>query len=185
MIRELRRLLFTSSVDVFPFLAASALPTWQNWIRVRHALKFTLRRKPIIPPSPPLSHPDRQIPTISVSLESDDEQLGESKRARKSKKNSSNQDNGAVGMADETDVDDESMQFVRTYHRRRRLGENETTQSSTLERHDTSATQSRLTSSPIDDEPLLTRKQSKIGKSSSALPKRQVRSRSINRQQQC
>ena len=88
-------------------------------------------------------------------------------------------------MGDETDVDDESMQFVRTYHRRRGLEENETTQSSTLERHDTSATQSRLTSSPIDDEPLLTRKQSKIGKSSSALPKRQVRSRSINRQQHC
>lgn len=152
-----------SSVDVFP-LASSSMPTWQNWIRVRHALKFTLRRKPTIPHSPPLSHLDRQIPTISVSLESDDEHLSENKRTKKSKKNNHlSNDNGATGMADETDLDDESMQFVRTYHRRR-LEENETTQSSSIERHDTSATNIPLTSAPMDDDALLTRKQSKIGR---------------------
>lgn len=140
------------------------MPAWQNWIRVRHALKFTLRRKPTTAHSPPLSHIDRQIPTISVSLESDDEHLSENKQAKKTKKiSTTNNDNGATGMPDETDLDDESIQFVRGYHRQR-LDENEATQSSSFERHDLSSTNIQLTSSPIDDESSLTRKQSKIGR---------------------
>ena len=143
---------------------SSSLPTWHNWVRVRHALKFSLRRKQPSASSPPLAHPDRQIPTISVSIESDEEHLEEQKRQKKKKKSTiTGIDTRRALLADETDLDDESTHFVRAYHQRR-LDGNETTNSSSTDRQDTSSSNVPSHALAMDDETTLTRKQSKIGR---------------------
>ena len=147
------------------FQGSSSLTTWHNWVKVRHALKFSLRRKQPSPNSPPSLHRDRQIPTISVSIESDEEHLEEHRRQKKKKNNNNSintNDNRRAVLADETDLDDESTQFVRAHHRQR-LDGNETTHSSSTDRQDTSSSNVPLHSSTMDDETILTRKQSKIG----------------------
>jgi len=67
-------------------------------------------------------------------------------------------DNRPILVGEETDQDDESTQFIRTYHKGR-LEENETTNSSSVDRQETPTS----INTNIDDENLLTRKQSKIG----------------------
>lgn len=111
-------------------------------------------------------HLDRQIPTISVSIESDEEHPEEHRRQKKKNNNNSinTNDNRRAVIADETDLDDESMQFVRAHHQRR-LDGNETTHSSSTDRQDTSSSHVPLRSLALDDETILTRKQSKIGQS--------------------
>lgn len=66
-------------------------------------------------------------------------------------------------IGEETDQDDESTQFIRTYHKGK-LDSNETINSSTIDRQETPISINSISnSSNIDDENLLTRKQSKIG----------------------
>ena len=132
------------------------MPTWN---KVRHALRFSLRRKPESPTHASLANIQRQIPTISISIESDDDQLQVEKLVKmKKKKLLITNDNRQILGAEDTDQDDESTQFVRTYHRLR-FDENETVNS-----QDTaSSTNLPQQTSNLDDEQLLTRKQSKIG----------------------
>jgi len=139
----------------------SNIPTWNNWSKVRHALKFSLRRKHDYSTSPPFSHVDRQIPTISVSIESDDDHLQDNKRLTKKKKKKiiTTNENQQMIIGEDTDQDDAATQFVKAYHKRR-LYENDTPNSSSTERQEASSTNIR---SNIDDETLSARKQSKIG----------------------
>ena len=134
------------------------------WNRVRHAFRFTLRRKTDLPTIPPLPHHlDRQIPTISVSLESEDDLLHEHRSSSKKKKRSatvSSNDHRAILIGDETDHDDESTQVTRI-SRRARLDGNEASNLSNADRHEMLPS---FNSTNTDDENLLTRKQSKIGR---------------------
>ncbi|CAF0886920.1 unnamed protein product [Adineta steineri] len=142
------------------------LTTWNNWNKVRHAFKFSLRRKNDYTTSPPLLHVDRQIPTINVSIESDDDHLQDNKRLKKKKKKTViTTDNQQRTIGDDSDQDDESRQFVRAYHKRR-LYEDHTATSSSTERQEASVINLRSTNNTtsMDDENLLTRKQSKIAR---------------------
>jgi hypothetical protein len=145
------------------YLASSSTPTWHHWIKVRHALKFSLRRKPIPSTSQPLIHADRCIPTISVSLDSDDEHASEQGRKAMMKESINRIDDHTVTNADETDLDDESMLDSRTY-RQQRNDNNEIVRLFGSEHQQTSFNNVQSQTSTIDDEVMLTRKQSKIGK---------------------
>jgi hypothetical protein len=140
----------------------SGVPSVRAWSKVRHALKFSLGRKQGSPSTPPLVHAERQIPTISISIESDDEHLQENKRLKKKKKIITTNDNRQTIVGEDTDQDDESVQFVRAYHKRR-LYENETPTSSSTDRQETSSSNVPFHTTNADDEILLTRKLSKIG----------------------
>ena len=113
--------------------------------------------------TPPLSHHERQIPTISISLESDDDLLQEHRSSKKNTRSAtvSSSENRHIILGDETDQDDESTHFIRVY-RRGRLDGNETNSTSAIDRQETL---SSVQSSNLDDEHFLTRKQSKIGRS--------------------
>lgn len=65
-------------------------------------------------------------------------------------------------VGEDTDQDDESIRFVRAYHKRR-LDGNETPTSSSTDRQETSSGNVPFNTSNADDEVLLTRKLSKIG----------------------
>lgn len=136
-----------------------------KWNKVRHAFRFSLRRKADSPTSSPLANIRRQIPTISISLESDDDQLQDENCLKKKKKKLFNtNDSRQITGVEDTDQDDESTHFVRTYHRTK-LDENETTNSSSTDRHDaSSSTNLPYQTFNADDEQLLTRKQSKIAR---------------------
>lgn len=151
---------FLYFIKIFVFKDSQSTPTWN---KVRHALKFTLRKKQGTHHSPPLSHIERQIPTISVSIESDDEQLQDTKCLKKKKKIQTTNDNRQTNIGEDTDQDDESTQFVKAYHKKR-LDGNETSHSSSTDRQETaSAVSIHYTPTNPDDEHLLIRKQSKIG----------------------
>lgn len=142
-------------------------PSTATWNKVRHALKFSLRRKQDPPASPPLAHIERQVPTISISIESDDEQVQENHLSKRKEKKKSptviSHDHRQTIVGEETDQDDESTQFVRA-HYKRRLDGNETPNSSSAERQEPlSSINLPVDVWPTDDENLLTRKQSKIG----------------------
>lgn len=91
--------------------------------------------------TPPLSHHERQIPTISISLESEDDLLQEHRSSKKSTRSAtiSSADHRSILFGDETDQDDESTHFIRR-------------------------TKIDGLSSNFDDEHILSRKQSKIGR---------------------
>lgn len=126
-------------------------------------MKFSLRRKQDSPTSPPLSHAERQIPTINISIESDDDQLQDNKHLKKKTKIITTNDNRQITVGEDTDQDDESMQSVRAHHKPRLYG-NETPNSSSLDRQDTPPVVNLpCNNSNADDENLLMRKQSKIG----------------------
>jgi hypothetical protein len=127
-------------------------------------LKFSLRRNEDFSTSSPLPYVDRQIPTISISIGSDDDQLQENKSfKKKKKKNLMTNDNRQIIVGEETDQDDESTQFMKAYHKKR-LDGNEITNSLGTDRQEiASATNILFHTSNPDDEHLLTRKQSKIG----------------------
>lgn len=117
----------------------------------------------MIPSSPPVQD-ERKIPTISVSIESDDDHLNDNKLALKKKKlvTTTSNDNRQMITAEDTDQEDESNHMVRVYQKGRANG-NETPNLLRTERHGTSSTNITLTTSNIDDEGLLSRKPSKIG----------------------
>lgn len=131
------------------------MPTWD---KVRHAFWFTRRRKTDHPMTPPLSHHERQIPTISISLESDDDLLQEHRSSKKTIRSAtvSSSENRHIILGDETDQDDESTHGIQG-----RLDGNETRSTSAIDRQETL---SSVQSSNLDDEHFLTRKQSKIGR---------------------
>jgi hypothetical protein len=112
-------------------------PSWNNWSKVRHALKFSLRRK-VEPPISPIG----PIPAISISIESDDDHLQENKNQKKKKKILNNNQHLT---GDDTDHDDESIEL----QQKRYQGRNSSSYEINL---------------PVEDEQLLTRKQSKIGR---------------------
>ncbi|CAF4667829.1 unnamed protein product [Rotaria sp. Silwood1] len=142
----------------------SFVPNRNNWNRVRHAFKFSFRRKPGSPSSSPVPTIERHIPTINIPLESDDDHLQENKLSPKKKKFvTTTSDNRQMIMGDDTDQEDESIQFIRSCHKRKFNG-NEIINSSILERQETSSMNLSCNISNIDDEPLLTRKQSKIAR---------------------
>jgi hypothetical protein len=123
------------------FIGLSSVPSWNNWSKVRHALKFSLRRK-----AEPRVNPIVPIPAISISIESggggDDDHLQENKNQKK-KKNISTTNQHLTG--DDTDHDDESIELQQKQYQGRNSSNNEN-------------------NLPIEDEQLLARKQSKIGK---------------------
>jgi hypothetical protein len=139
-------------------LGISPLPTWQNWNKVRHALKFSLGRKHTSPNPSLLINTERQIPAISISVDSDDDHLSDNKRSKKKKKKSliSNHRQG-----EDSDQDDESNEFIRTHHKRIIYGND--TNSSSNERQEPPTSNLHCSSLTVDDDTLLTRKQSKIG----------------------
>ncbi|CAF0732868.1 unnamed protein product [Adineta ricciae] len=133
---------------------SGSVPT-SSWNKVRHAFRFSLRRKHDHTTSPPLAHVDRQIPTISVSIESDDDHLKDNKRLKKKKKkNPTVDENQSTIIGDDSDPDDQSVQLVRAYHRRRLYG-NDTATSSSTERQEASSITLRSTTSNNDEETLL------------------------------
>lgn len=137
-----------------------------NWSKVRNALKFTLRRKHTLSSNPTITNIERQIPIISISVESDDDILHESRSGSKKKKiqtTSSASHSRQILTGDDTDQEDESMQFVNTCHKRKPWS-NDTTNSSSVERQEAICPNSPVSNSNNDDELLLTRKPSKIGK---------------------
>ena len=81
---------------------------------------------------------------------------------KKKKKLITTNANQQITIGEDTDQDNESIQFVRTYHRRR-LYRNDIATSSSTERQEASLTNLRSNTSNIDDETVLIRKQSKIG----------------------
>lgn len=144
----------------FVLLGPPLVPTWN---RVRHAFRFTLRRKTDTPSTSPLPHHiERQIPTISISLESEDD-LVQDQRLSKTKKRSatvSSNDHRQILVGDETDHDDESTQVIRTSRRTQRNG-NESSIVSSIDRQEIHPS---FNPTNTDDEHVLTRKQSKIGR---------------------
>ncbi|CAF2000486.1 unnamed protein product [Rotaria magnacalcarata] len=130
--------------------------TLKNWNRVRHAFTFSLRRKTNSPPSPLLAHVDQTIPAISISNENDDYQ---SQHPAK-KKTIKDKRRGPFG--DDTDQDDEYLEFNRVYSKRE-LYTNDITNSPSNERQEssTSSLLNRLSTAQEDDH-LIRRKSSKI-----------------------
>ncbi|CAF3386314.1 unnamed protein product [Rotaria socialis] len=156
--------------------AVSSGPNRNNWSKVRHALKFTLRRKHGgVPASAPATNSERQIPTISISVESDDDHLQDNKPTSKKKKIiSTTTDNRQIITGDDTDQEDESIQCVGAYHKRN-LDVNEISNSASIERQETSSTNTPFTNLSMGDEALLTRKPSKI-----ARYRRKIHSKLVN-----
>ena len=149
-------------------LGSSAAVSWHKWSKVRDALRLSLRRKPDSTSSPPLIHVDKPIPMISISIESDDEHLPDRRNSKKAKKKTMattlvRHEASAALIDDDSDHDDESMPLVRGQQRRRPDG-HDAGHSSSTERQETWASNAACQSvTGIDDDPLLTRKQSKIG----------------------
>jgi hypothetical protein len=134
-------------------LGLSAVPTWNHWNKVRHALKFSIRRKP--DPSPP-TNPVLTIPAISISSESNQNYLQDNKRQKKKKELITTNDNRRDLINEDADRDDESID-LNTIHQKQESYRNNRINSSTNDIN------SPMTTMPVEDENLLSRKQSKIG----------------------
>ncbi|CAF1214581.1 unnamed protein product [Rotaria sordida] len=145
-------------------IGLSSISNRQNWSKVRHVFKFSLLRKYGSPSSSLITNVERNIPAINISLESEEDHLQEHKHSLKKKKTvTTTNDNRQMIMGDETDQEDESTQFNRSYHTRR-PNETDRLNSSSLERQEILSTSSPCNATNIDDEGLLTRKPSKIAR---------------------
>ncbi len=135
-------------------LGPSTSPNWNNWNKLRRALSFTRRRKQHSSTSPVLSHTERTIPAISISFESEDDRLhNNNKRQMKKNKIRTSNDSRIRDLNNEdTDQDDECLEFNRTQHERK-IYRNDTGNSSNLP----------ISSTIIDDDSSSSHKQSKIG----------------------
>jgi hypothetical protein len=131
-----------------------------SWNKVRHALKFSLRRKQDPPTSPVLNHPERIIPLISISVESDDDHLHDNKNQKKKKKSLTTNNFRQERIGEDSDQDDESNEY-HNVHEKRKLYQNDRKNSSSNERQEVPTPLNFLITT--DDDSLLTRKQSKIG----------------------
>jgi hypothetical protein len=137
-------------------LGLSALPTWNNWNKVRHALKFSLRKKA----DPPINS-ILTIPAISISIESgDDDHLQDNKHQKKKKKNLIINNNRKDFIYEDTDHDDESIDLNRLDEKRKFYRDNKRNSSSN-ERQETNLP---IMITSADDENTLAQKQSKIGR---------------------
>jgi len=138
-------------------LGLSAVPTWNNWNKVRHALKFSLRRKP----DPPSINSVLPIPAISISVESgDDDHLQDNKHQKKKKKNLITNNNRKDFIYEDTDHDDESIDLNRLDEKRKFYRDNKRNSSSN-ERQETNLPIMIISA---DEETILAGKQSKIGR---------------------
>ena len=126
-------------------------------------MKFSLRRKQDL-----LTHTERTIPAISILVESDDEHLQDNKLQKKKKKIVTKHTNRQGPVGEDSDQDDECVEF-QSVHRKRKLYRNDRTNSSSNERQETSILNLPISLATIDDDTLLTRKQSKIGILNSAV----------------
>lgn len=96
------------------------------------------------------------IPSISISVDSgDDEQIVERRESKKKKKSWPTNDHRRDVVEEETDQEDDSIESRRADHKRENYRTNRMNSSS----NETS------TPIPTDDDPTLARKQSKIGRS--------------------
>lgn len=134
-------------------MSSTASPSWNHWSKVRHALKFSLRRKT----EPPMLNPVNVIPSISISMESgDDEHVHENRETlmmMKKKRNIPTNINRRDLLGDESDHDDELMEF-HPIDQKREFYRNYQMNSSSND------TNTQMT---IDEDQPLARKQSKIG----------------------
>jgi len=134
-------------------LGPSNSPNWNNWNKLRRALSFTRRRKQQSSTSPVLNHAERTIPAISISFESEDDRLHDNnKRQMKKKKIRIPNDSRRDLNNEDTDQDDECIEFNRTQHERK-IYRNDTGNSANLP----------ISSTIIDDDSSSSHKQSKIG----------------------
>jgi hypothetical protein len=137
-------------------LGLSAVPTWNNWNKVRHALKFSLRKKP----DPPINSV-LPIPAISISVESgDDDHLQDNKRKKKKKKFLTTNNNRKDFICEDSDHDDESIDLNRL-DEKRKFYRNDKRNSSSNERQETNLPIMIISA---DEEAILAGKQSKIGR---------------------
>ncbi len=146
---------FLSLVNTtFLRLGPSTSLNWNNWNKLRRALSFTRRRKQHSSTSPVLNHTERTIPAISISFESEDDRLHDNnKRQMKKNKIRTTNDSRIRDLNNEdTDQDDECLEFNRTQHERK-IYRNDTGNSSNLP----------ISSTIIDDDSSSSHKQSKIG----------------------
>jgi hypothetical protein len=136
-----------------------------SWNKVRHALKFSLRRKQDPPTSPVLAHPERRIPSISISVENDDDRLHDNKRQKTKKKSLTTNNLRQDRIGEDSDQEDESIEYCNANQKRNSF-RTDRTHSSSNERQDIpTALNFPITSTIINDEDnLLARKQSKIGR---------------------
>jgi len=100
------------------------------------------------------------IPAISISVESDDDHLQDNKYQKKKKKILTTNDNRRDFIGEDSDHDDESIELNRLPQRRKFYRNNQTNFSN----YEPQEINLPITSTTVDDENLLTRKQSKIGK---------------------
>ncbi|CAF4082145.1 unnamed protein product, partial [Rotaria sp. Silwood2] len=139
----------------------SGVPNLTNWnSRVRHAFKFSLRRKPTSQTSPLLIHTERIIPVINISNENDDDHVQDHIHQKTKKKILTHTDNQRALTGEDTDQDDECIEFNRVHHKRE-LYRNHTINYSSHEQQDTSNLFHH--SSLFDDDSSLSHKQSRIG----------------------
>ncbi|CAF0893415.1 unnamed protein product [Rotaria sordida] len=132
-----------------------------NWNRVRHALRFSLRRKPNLQMSPILIHTERTIPVINILNDNDNDHIQDNINEKKKKKSLINIDNQRILTGEDTDQDDECIEYNRVQHKRQ-LYKNYPINSSNNERQDISTSILFNHSSTLDDDTLLSRKQSRI-----------------------
>ncbi|CAF2738026.1 unnamed protein product [Rotaria sp. Silwood2] len=138
----------------------SGVPNLTNWnSRVRHAFKFSLRRKPTSQTSPLLIHTERIIPVINISNENDDDHVQDHINQKTKKKILTHTDNQRALTGEDTDQDDECIEFNRVHHKRE-LYRNHTINYSSHEQQDTSNLFHH--SSLFDDDSSLSHKQSRI-----------------------
>ena len=126
-------------------------------------MKFSLGRKQGLASGSPLTHVKRPIPTISISIESDDDYLQEDKLSNLEKKSTiTKSDNQQMLIGEDNEQDNESTQFASMHHRSR-SHQDEALNLSNMESEEKASTSSPLNTSNIDGEAILTRKESKIG----------------------
>ncbi|CAF1226596.1 unnamed protein product [Adineta steineri] len=139
-------------------LSSSNLPKWN---KLRHALSFSRRRRKRSPTTPALNNIERIIPAISISLESDDDRLEDTKHHKKKKKkirttNSSRRD------LNNDDTDEDAYAEFKNIHSERKNYRNYTENSLHSGLKTTSTSYLPINSGIIDDDTSYTRKQSKI-----------------------
>ncbi|CAF1010473.1 unnamed protein product [Rotaria sp. Silwood1] len=140
------------------------VPNSTNWnSRVRQALKFSLRRKPNLRTNSLLTHTERTIPVINISNENDDNNnhVQDNIHEKKKKKFLISTNSQRVLTGEDSDQDDEYIEFNRVNHKRE-LYRSNAVNLSINEQHDISTSNLIHHPSSLDDDSSLSRKPSKI-----------------------
>ncbi|CAF3547833.1 unnamed protein product [Rotaria sp. Silwood1] len=149
------------------------VPNSTNWnSRVRQALKFSLRRKPNLRTNSLLTHTERTIPVINISNENDDNNnhVQDNIHEKKKKKFLISTNSQRVLTGEDSDQDDEYIEFNRVNHKRE-LYRSNAVNLSINEQHDISTSNLIHHPSSLDDDSSLSRKPSKIAQQSSLINK--------------